>query len=222
MYVCDISPIISEMKKMNKTLLLPILMFALMGSGFSLGEQRLNGGMGLNLLGGFSSTNHEQIALGGVESQMGLSFGFGLEFSVLPSVSVEIDILNAQKNFEFLPSGGGAKESYYLTYLETPILIKWLLSKNFNLKAGPYLSGLMISATKETGGVSSSVKSEFKNDYGVTFGAWFGFQTKKNLLIGLDIRYDLGMSDIRDDGIADNHLYTRTLMGLLNFTFLFK
>jgi hypothetical protein len=33
------------MKKMNKTLLLPILIFALMGSGFSLGEQRLNGGM---------------------------------------------------------------------------------------------------------------------------------------------------------------------------------
>jgi hypothetical protein len=153
---------------------------------------------------------------------MGLSFGFGLEFSVLPSVSVEIDVLNAQKNFELLPSGGGAKESYYLTYLETPVLIKWLLSKNFNLKAGPYLSGLIISGTKETGGVASSVKSEFKNDYGITFGAWFGFQTKKNLLIGLDIRYDLGMSDIRNDSVADNHLYTRTLMGLLNFTFLFK
>ncbi|NBX75544.1 MAG: hypothetical protein EBQ92_03255 [Proteobacteria bacterium] len=210
------------MKKMSKTLVLPLLLIVLMGTRLSLGEQRLNGGFGLNLLGGFSSTNHEQVALGGVESQMGLSFGLGLEFSVLPTVSVEIDILNAQKSFQFLPLGGGTKESYYLTYLETPVLIKWLLSKNFNLKAGPYLSGLMISATKEAGGATSSVKSEFKNDYGITFGAWFGFQTKKNLLIGLDIRYDLGMADIRNDSVADNHLYTRTLMGLLNFTFLFK
>ncbi|MFM8268889.1 MAG: outer membrane beta-barrel protein [Pseudomonadota bacterium] len=178
--------------------------------------------MGLNLLGGFSSTNHEQTGLGGVESQMGLSFGFGLEFPVLPNVAVEIDILNAQKNFEFTSSLGGLKESYYLTYLETPVLIKWLLSKNFNFKVGPYLSGLMISGVKESGGVSSPVKSEFKNDYGVTFGAWFGFQTKKNLLIGLDLRYDLGMADIRNDNLADSHLYTRTLMALLNFSFLFK
>jgi len=207
---------------MNKSLVLPLFLLVLITSGLSFGEPRLNGGLAINLLGGFSSTNHEQSALGGVESQMGLSYGFGLEFPVLPTVSVEIDFLNAQKSFEFLPMGGGVKESYYLNYLETPVLIKWLLSKNFNLKVGPYLSGLMISATKEAGGVSSPVKSEFKNDYGVTFGAWFGFQTKKNLLIGLDLRYDLGMSDIRNDSLADSHLYTRTLMGLLNFTFLFK
>lgn len=215
-----ISPIIIEMKNTHKGLL-PLLVLILLGPGLALSEQRLNGGLGLNLLGGFSTTNHEQVALGGVESQMGLTYGFGLEFGVLPNVSVEVDILNSQKNFEFT-GNGGVKESYYLTYLETPVLIKWLLSKNFNLKVGPYLSGLIISGTKESAGSSTSVKSEFKNDYGVTFGAWFGFQTKKNLLIGLDLRYDLGMSDIRNDNIADNHLYTRTLMGLLSFSFLFK
>lgn len=206
---------------MNKSWLSLVLLLV-MWSSSALSEPRLNSGLGLNLLGGFSSTNHEQVALGGVESQMGLTFGVGLEFSVLPNVSVEIDLLNAQKNFEFAANSGSAKESYYLTYLETPVLIKWLLSKNFNLKVGPYLSGLIISGVKESNGVSSSVKSDFKNDYGVTFGAWFGFQTKKNLLIGLDLRYDLGMSDIRYDSFADNHLYTRTLMGLLSFSFLFK
>lgn len=185
-------------------------------------EPRVNGSIGLNFLGGFSTTNHEQVALGGVESQMGLSYGFGLEFSVLPTVSIEVDILNAQKNFEFASPSSSSKESYYLSYLETPVLIKWLASRNFNLKVGPYLSSLMISATRDSGGNSNSVKSEFKNDYGITFGAWFGFQTKKNLLIGLDIRYDLGMADIMNDRLAETHLYSRTLMTLLNFTFLFK
>jgi len=199
-----------------------VVAFFLVFSSLGKSEARLNGSLGLNLLGGFSTTNHEQVALGGVESQMGLSFGFGLEFSVLPSVSIEIDILNAQKNFEFGSPDNGDKESYYLTYLETPILIKWLASRNFNLKVGPYLSGLMISATKESGGVSSSAKGAFKNDYGLTVGAWLGFQTKKNLLIGLDMRYDIGMADIMNDKLANTHLYTRTLMGLLNFTFLFK
>lgn len=213
-------PILSIMKHLSFRFL---LLTALILSGLpAFSEQRGGGSIGVNLFGGFGSTHHEQNGVGLVESQMGLTYGLGLEFIVLPDVSVEIDLLNTQKNFEAFPSGGTEKESYFVNYLETPVLIKWRASKNFHLKTGPFLSSLMIKAEKESGGVSEPVKDRFKNDYGVTFGAWFGFQTKKSLWIGLDVRYDMGLADIWKDNTAGTQLYSRTVMGLLNFTFLFK
>lgn len=208
----------------NRKFYLGLLVFfhVIFYQGKALAEQRANGSIGFNLLGGFSSTHHEQNGIGPVESQMGLTYGFGIEFLVLPEVSIEIDLLNTQKNFESFWPGAVEKESYFVHYLETPILIKWRPSKNFHLKTGPFLSSLMIKAVKESGGTSESVKDQFKNDYGVTFGAWFGFHTRRNLLVGLDIRYDLGLADIWKDNVAGTQLYSRSLMGLLNFTFLFK
>lgn len=215
-------PILPIMPTMKHFQLIGILGVWLI-STFSLNgraELRPRNGLGFSLLGGFSNTQHRDISLGQISSQMGLTFGFGMDFLVLPEVSIEINLLNTQKNFEIMPSGGG-RESYLLTYLEAPVMVKWWLSKNFQVKAGPYLTGLLIQANRESAGQSQPVKTEFNNDYGVTVGTWLGFQTKKNLLVGLDVRYDLGLADLRADNAPETSLYTRTLLTMLTFNFLF-
>lgn len=183
-------------------------------------SEQMNGNFGLVALGGFSSSNHKGVGLGQVDSKMGLTFGIGFDFKVLPNVAIEVDILNTQKNFELTATG--TRESYTLTYLEAPVLVKWIASKNFHLKTGPYLTGLLIDGNRESAGQANPVKASFKNDYGVTFGTWFGFQTKKNLQIGLDLRYDLGLADIQWDNDPSTLLYTRTFMALMTLTFNFK
>jgi len=197
-------------------------LIGLWGTSLVWAEARAGGSVGVHLLGGFSSTNHKQNGLGVVESQMGLTFGLGIDFIVMPQLAIEVDFLNAQKNFELTPGGSSAKESYYLTFMQVPVLVKLLASKNFHLKAGPYLSGLLMSGYREGSGASSPVKDQFRNDYGVTLGAWLGMQTKKNLMIGLDMRYDIGLADLRNDNLPETNLYSRTLVTLLTFTFLFK
>ena len=189
---------------------------------FALAEARSAGSVAVHLLGGFTSTHYKEGGLGKVESQMGLAFGLGIDFWVMPQLGIEIDFLNAQKNFELTPAGSSGKESFYLTFLQMPVLVKLMASKNVHLKAGPYLGGLLMSGFKEGSGSSSSVKDQFRNDYGVTVGAWLGTQTKKNLLIGVDLRYDIGLADLRNDNLPETTLYSRTLTTLLTLTFLFK
>lgn len=200
------------------TLLTPMLVH---GEQQSRGGGGGNGGTGVLFLGGFSFAHNRSMNAGVVDTKMGMNFGLGIEFRVLSSLALEIDFLIAQKNYESILSSG-LREAYYLTYFETPVLVKWLVTPHFHLKVGPYLGSFLISATRESNGGEAPVKSEFKNDYGATFGLWLGMPAKKNLSLGLDIRYDLGIADVQNDGDPSSALYTRALMTLFTVVFHFK
>ena len=197
-----------------------VIVFLLL-SHVALSEQGPGGNFGVSFLGEFTSSNHREVAIGKIESKTGLVFGLGFNFRVLPEVAIEVDLLNIQKNFELVPTAS-SRESYLLTYLEMPVLVKYMPSKYFHLKGGPYLTGLLIDSVRESGGVANPNKTEFKNDFGVTLGTWIGFPTKKSLVVGIDLRYDLGFADIQADSAPETVLYTRAFVGMLNFSFNFR
>lgn len=172
------------------------------------------------LLGGFSFTNNASQGLGGVNGVTGLSFGIGGEVKVLPQISLCLDILDVQKGFQ--NTFGGALTNYDLQYLEFPFTIKYSPAAQVAFRLGPYLGAFLTSAIREGQGISASVKGNFKNDFGVTVGTWFGFNPNPSMSVGLDLRYDMGLSNILNDAAPENIVKTRAAIAMATVAFYFK
>jgi hypothetical protein len=176
--------------------------------------------LAFTLLGGFSFTNHLSSGLGSVDGTTGMCFGFGLDYRLSRDLVLEIDMLDVWKSYEDRTANTVTK--YNLSFLQFPFLLKYEVSSWFALKGGPYLAAFMIEAERETAGTASSVKGDFKNDFGMTVGAAMSFQASKRLAAGLDVRYDFGFQNILNDRQPTRNLKTRTLLTLFTITISLK
>lgn len=111
--------------------------------------------------------------------------------------------LHISKHFAIQPelvySGQGAKfeandSKLNLNYINLPILAQYMTGSGFRLETGPQV-GALVSAKVKNDGNETSVKDEYKKvDFSWAFGA--GFVTNSGL--GIDARYNLGISNIND------------------------
>ncbi|HEU4632418.1 MAG TPA: porin family protein [Flavisolibacter sp.] len=78
-------------------------------------------------------------------------------------------------------------------YINIPFLIQYLGRGGLRLETGPQVGALVSAKFKENDGDEYSIKNAFKqSDFGWAFG--IGFISNSGL--GLDARYNLGLSDI--------------------------
>ncbi|HEX4373929.1 MAG TPA: porin family protein [Puia sp.] len=92
--------------------------------------------------------------------------------------------------------GGTVTGTQKLGYINVPVLVKYTTSSGFFVQTGPQI-GFLLSAKASAAGQSSDEKSFFKStDFSWAFGA--GFLTSMN--IGIDARYNLGLSNIENTG----------------------
>jgi hypothetical protein len=108
---------------------------------------------------------------------------------------------------EIMYSGAGAKYAesdgdsgtFHYNYLNIPVLLKYTTSIGIFAELGPQL-GFLVSATNDdhTLSFSESIKSFFnQTDFSAVFG--IGYISSYNL--GIDLRYNLGFSNlIKDSG----------------------
>jgi opacity protein-like surface antigen len=116
---------------------------------------------------------------------------------------------------ELVYSGEGAKESVTdpvsgnninatlpLNYLNVPLLFKYTRPFGVYTETGPQI-GFLISAHEKSGGVSEDVKSQFNS---TNFSWAFGLGYISPVNIGIDFRYNLGLSNIgkAQDGTTPN------------------
>ena len=103
---------------------------------------------------------------------------------------------------ELVFSGQGAKYSgieYKMNYLNIPVLLQYMAGGGFRLETGPQL-GILASAKGKSGGTTVDIKDQFKTvDFAWSFGA--GYLT--DVGFGVDARYNLGISNIVEDGGGD-------------------
>jgi hypothetical protein len=103
---------------------------------------------------------------------------------------------------ELVFSGQGAKYSgieYKMNYVNIPVLLQFMAGGGFRLQTGPQL-GILASAKGESGGTTVDIKDQFKTvDLAWSFGA--GYLTPVGF--GIDARYNLGLSNVADDGGSD-------------------
>jgi len=97
-------------------------------------------------------------------------------------------------------SGQGGKdggETVRLNYINIPFLLQYMAGGGFRLQTGPQL-GILVSAEDELDHVSVDIKDNLNTaDFAWTFGASYLIP---NSSLGIDARYNLGISNIRDDG----------------------
>jgi hypothetical protein len=83
-----------------------------------------------------------------------------------------------------------------LNYINVPVLLQYMFDEGFRLQTGPQLGFLTSSKTK-SGNVEVDIRDQIKStDFSWVFGASYLFPQG----IGIDLRYNLGISNISDDG----------------------
>ena len=98
-------------------------------------------------------------------------------------------------------SGQGFKQplnstnyNYNLGYINVPVLAQLMAGHGFRLETGPQL-GILAAAHQKANGVSVNIKDNYKPvDFSWVFG--LGYLTPSGL--GIDARYNLGISNIND------------------------
>ena len=105
---------------------------------------------------------------------------------------------------ELMFSGQGAKQGdtkLNLGYINLPVLAQYMTGTGFRLQTGPQV-GALISAKSKTGGNSVDIKDELnKIDFSWAFGA--SYVTNSGL--GIDARYNLGLSNVNEDSSPKYH-----------------
>lgn len=121
---------------------------------------------------------------------------FNEKFSIQPEV-----VYSAQgaKNTATVPVLGEVKSTWNNDYINIPIMAKYYIVDGFSVEAGPQVGFLVKSEAKIENG-NSSVKDDTKDDFKSTdFGLGFGLAYDLPVGMFVNARYNLGLSDIRNN-----------------------
>jgi opacity protein-like surface antigen len=89
-------------------------------------------------------------------------------------------------------TGNNINVSFPLNYLNVPLLFKYTRPFGLYTEIGPQI-GFLMSAHEKAEGVSADVKSQFNS---TNFSLAFGLGYISQVNIGIDFRYNLGLSNI--------------------------
>lgn len=121
---------------------------------------------------------------------------FNEKFSIQPEV-----VYSAQgaKNTTTVPVLGEVNTTWNNDYINIPILAKYYIVDGFSVEAGPQVGFLVKSEAKIESG-NSSIKDDTKDDFKSTdFGLGFGLAYDLPVGMFVNARYNLGLSDIRNN-----------------------
>lgn len=143
-----------------------------------------------------------------------LSFNAGLYASIpiTTALAFQPEFLYSRKGSELEYNNAFAtgKAKFKLNYIEVPLLLKFNLTKNINVHAGPYVAYLIdAQVTNETDGGTFNFEENFDNDdfnkldYGLSAGLGFDFQS-----IGIGARYNYGLETVGKERSYGGSTYT--------------
>ena len=117
-----------------------------------------------------------------------------MKFAVSDKFSFQPEILDSSQGDKM--SIDGIDIDFNFDYLNFPMLAKYYVAEGFSLEAGPQI-GVSLTAKVEGGGASIDLKDVMKGiDFGLDFGLGYKFENGINFAA----RYNLGLSNIVEDG----------------------
>lgn len=135
-----------------------------------------------------------------------LSFHLGLlgHIHIASQFALQPELNYSLQGSKYTIAGKEVKVS--LHYINVPVLLQFMFDNGFRLQAGPQL-GFLASANSELQKTDTNVKDNYETlEYGLGFGVSY-VNPKSN--IGLDFRYNHGLSNINKNGNAK--IYNRGL-----------
>jgi hypothetical protein len=173
---------------MKRLILLIPAVFSLFFTNAQL-QLGVKGGLNLTTFTG----NDAQMA----KMRTGFNAGGLAAFSITDMLSVQAEVQYSAQGANYNADSISMSGNINSGYLNIPVLIKYNHSSGFFIETGPQI-GLLLSSKAKSGGTSVDVKSSFKStDFSWVFG--LGFLTSAN--IGIDARYNLGLSNIEKGGM---------------------
>lgn len=154
---------------------------------------QVSGGLRL----GVNVSNQKAVTDGNSEtgdSKLGVLGGLYLTTNLSEKLAIQPELL-------FSVMGSQNNDSDYkmpFNYLSIPVLLRYNISENINLQAGPQV-GFLLSAKIKDGDDSADIKENFS---GMDFGAAFGIGGDFGKFNG-GVRYYLGISNILEDAPDD-------------------
>lgn len=127
-------------------------------------------------------------------SIVGIQIGGFAEIEVADKFAIQPELLFSTEGSKL--KAEGQEVLFNLSYINVPVMAKFYPAEKFSIQAGPQL-GLLVSAKgKLDGGSKEDIKEGYKSiNFGLNFGA--GYEFTENCL--LDLRYNLGLSDVAKD-----------------------
>ncbi|NOS94292.1 MAG: PorT family protein [Cyclobacteriaceae bacterium] len=123
------------------------------------------------------------------DSRVGLMLGTYLTVMTSDKFGIQPELVYSSFGGSASISGQTVSDSF--NYLSVPVLLRYNLSENFNIHAGPQL-GILLSATSSAGSNSVDIKDQVN---GVDFGGAFGLGADFGSF-NAGARYYLGFSNL--------------------------
>lgn len=131
------------------------------------------------------------------ESRLGFHTGVLANFNLTPKVWI-------QPELHFSAQGGESDNDNVklkLNYLNLPVLFQFRVTEGLRIQTGPQL-GFLLSAETKAGDIEIDVEDAFESiDLSWSFGGVYYFNSE----IGIDFRYNLGLTNIVDGSGNDAH-----------------
>jgi Outer membrane protein beta-barrel domain len=161
-------------------------------AGFSFAAAHAQFAFGIKGGANFSNVNGSDVS--GTSSLVGFNAGVYLKLPVTKHLSIQPEVVYSGQGFK--ATNNGVTGSQHENYINIPVLLKYHVAGVF-IETGPQ-AGILASAKVSQQGVSVDDKGSFNSaDFSWVFGAGVKIPMTP---ISLDARYNLGLSNIINNG----------------------
>ncbi|MEJ7588564.1 MAG: porin family protein [Ferruginibacter sp.] len=148
------------------------------------------------------------------DAKVGFNAGLLAHIHLVKHVALQPEIVYSRQGGK--GSGAGVAFERNLDYINVPVLAQYMFDNGFRIEAGPQV-GILVNATHKSGNtLTTDVKSFYKTaDVGLAGGISYVHPASG---FGVDLRYNLGLSNIN----KDNNVKSTNQGGQLGIFYLFS
>ncbi|HEY4148896.1 MAG TPA: porin family protein [Chitinophagaceae bacterium] len=163
---------------------------ALLLGVFIAGAQNLHPHVEFGVKGGLDVSNVHEESSTNPDSKASGYFGILAHIHLMPQFALQPELLFSGQGYSHTIAGTTYRTS--LNYVTLPLLVQFMFDNGFRIETGPQ-PGVLVAAHLKSGGNSADEMKDFRNgDFSWVFGA--GYLTRSGF--GIDVRYNLGLTDI--------------------------
>jgi hypothetical protein len=163
--------------------------------------------------GGLNFASLDGSDIQGAKTRIGFNLGVYARLPIAAHVSLQPELYYSAQGANF----SNPDEKFPANYMNVPVLLRFGVGEGFAIYTGPQV-GFLLAAHDKFNGTSTDIKNLYKStDFSWVFGIGYRIPTTK---LGLDARYNLGISNIEDQGASNSNGSIRNGVFQLGLTYI--
>lgn len=131
--------------------------------------------------------------------KLGVNAGAFMNYCVHEMFVVQPEVFYAMKGWKYDDMDGDDEVKVKMDYIDIDVLAKLTIPMEGMIKpcifVGPYV-GINVAATVDVGDESGDIDNAKSTDFGLVLGGGVDIEMENGMMIVLDIRYSLGMTNV--------------------------